>query len=230
MKRIKLLGLALLAVFAMGAIAAQGAMAETEPTILPSTFPIEFTSESKGSASLVGAGGTVTCPSATNKGSFTSANGGTISIDFKGCKKESTACTGAGEATEVILTSGNFQLVDVLPSGTLELGIKVEPKEGTENKVTFKCGFITVVVLGSVIGLAENEKEGKLGSLEKGKHFYLVFSGTGTKQAIKTCDFPESACKGKTIELKSTFGFGEGESAENATALILFTKEVEFHF
>jgi hypothetical protein len=233
MKRIRLLGLTLLAVFALGALAAQGAMAEN-PTILPeAASSATFTGTSTSAPTLqTTSKQTITCTKAKTKGGFTSSSGGTITLDFEGCKKESSACTGAGEATEVILTGGKFELVDVLPSGTLDLGVLVTPEEGGKNQVTFKCGIITTVVTGQVIGVADNAKGELLKSLEKGKEFILLFKNNGTvgEQAIKTCDFPEAKCKGATFELKSNFGLGAELAAEVVDSTLVFEKEVEFHF
>jgi hypothetical protein len=237
MKRIRLLGIALIAVFSLGALVASSAMAEV--SILPTPTaekPAKFTGESTGTETLLesSAGTKVKCKKATSKGEFTSERAGTGKIDFEECESAGSKCNSPSDATGVILTSGSTQLVDVLPTGTLDLGLWIEAKEasGTGN-LTFKCGFISVTVSGSVLGVVDNAAGALLKDLEKGKEFKVLWKATeGVKgeQQIKTCDLNKVFCEGKTFELKSNFGFGAELSAEIADAKLVFENEVEFHF
>jgi hypothetical protein len=82
MKHVKLLGLALLALFALSAVASSVAMAN--PTILPTPTagePLTFTSKTKaGSVTALEStsGKRIVCKEATNEGEFTSADHGKV--------------------------------------------------------------------------------------------------------------------------------------------------------
>lgn len=239
MKRIKLMGLALIAVFLLGALGASSAMAEEggNPEILPlptPTAPLTFTSETDGPPRLVTTAGTeIQCKEATNEGEFTSKRLGTLHIDFKECKEVKTevSCTSTNDKTGEILTEGKIHLVDILPTGTLDLGLWFEPLAIGGGDLKFKCGIIGVEILGSLIGEVDNEHGELLKDLEKGKHFIVLWKEEKQgEQLIKTCMLDEEFCKGKTFELKSTFGKGEELAAEIADALVLFLKEIEIHF
>jgi hypothetical protein len=238
MKPIRLLGFALIAVFALGTLGVSSAMAEeSAPTILPtptSTSPAKFTEESTGAETVLeSSGGTkVKCKKAKSTGEFTSQRLGTGKIDFEECESAGSKCNSPGDATGVVLTSGKLHLVDVLPTGTLDLGLWIEAKEASgTGDLTWKCGFITVTFLGSVIGVVDNAAGALLKDLEKGKEFKVLWKASATgEQEIKTCDLTKEFCEGKSYEVKSSFGFGEELSAEILDVKLIFEKEVEFHF
>jgi len=241
MKRIRLLSLALIALFALGAFASAGAFAEN-PEILPVVEkgkPLKFTSEA-GRTDLHSTKGVLTiCLKAKNKGEFTSQDLGLVLIDFEECKSEGANCNSPGDAAGVILTLGDMHLVDVLPTGTLDLGLWIEPKEelpGT-GMLTFKCGgILSAVILGSVIGVVDNVKTGELlKDLEKFKEIKVLWKEkTLGEQEIKTCDLLKAFCfegeKAKVFELKVDFGKGEELASEIADATLKFEKEIEVHF
>jgi hypothetical protein len=235
MKRIRQLSLALIAVFALSALAASSAMAES-PTILPTptpTAPAKFTEATTGSWSLESSGGTkLACEHATAKGEFTGERTGNATIDYEGCFGGGIKCNSPGDAAGVILTAGSAELVDVLPTGALDLGIWIEAHEASSTKdLTLKCGIIAATMLGASIGVFDNAKGDLLKDLEKGKEFKVLSKQSTTgEQEIKTCDLTKSFCEGKTFEVKSSFGFGEELSTEVTDAVVNFEKEVEFHF
>jgi hypothetical protein len=233
MKRIRLLGLALLAVFALGAVLASGAMAET-PEILPLPTegkPLTYTSETTTEPILeTTAGGEknkIKCAKAKNAGSFNTANSGKVTIEFSGCKQATKNCTTKGDTLgEILLVNAPAQLVDVLPGGVLDLGVLI-----TVNNLEFECGTLKDKVTGTVIGVVDNEKGELLKSLEAFKNVIVLWKQKATgEQEITECMFPESVCKGKTFKLESELGLGLELSAEIADASLKFTTSNEVHF
>jgi hypothetical protein len=239
MKRIRLMGLMLIALFALGAFASASAFAEN-PTLLNSTGevptaakPIKFESKSTAGTEtiLTGTKGKeIVCSGATNKGEFTSQDAGTVLIIFKGCEsglKSGVLCTGVEDKTAgEILTKLNAQLVDVLISGTLDLGIWLEPKNdaGTAD-VEFLCGgVLTAKILGSLIGVIDNKggtlltaKEGEEGKVEEVKVLWKQ-SATG-EQEITTCMTLVALCGEKEANKFSLLGdFGKGHELTSERA------------
>jgi len=239
MKRIKLLGLALIALIALGAFASAGAFAEN-PEILPvptEAKPANFTSEAGRTDLHSTKDVLVICLKATNTGSFTTQDSGLVLIDFTECKSEGANCNSPGQAAGVILTLGLIQLVDVLPTGTLDLGVVIEPKEeGVEKHakdLTFKCGgILSAVILGSVIGVVDNSAGALLKDLEKFKEVKVLWAEGASlgEQAIKECDLLKTFCAKGPFELKAEFGKGEELAAEIAKGTLKFEKEWEVHF
>lgn len=234
MKRIRLMGLALLALFALGILVASSASAEL-PEILPVPTvekPAKFTSEA-GEVELETTVGTrVTCKKAKNKGEFDTQDEGFVLVDFEGCKDEGANCNSPGDAAGVILTFGNMEAVDILPGGVLRLGLWIEPEE--EEKIadlTFTCGVVKVTMLGSVIGAVENAAGGTLLDLEKFKELKVLWKRTTLgEQEIKECMTLIVLCKKGPFELRATFGLGEELAALVADATVKFEKEYEVHF
>jgi hypothetical protein len=236
MKRIRLLGLMLLAVFALSAVAATSAFAEEEPIILPTptpTAPLTFTGVSEGETILQGTAeaSKVKCLKAPNTGEFTSAHLGKVTVDFEECKLGASNCSSAGDAAgTILLTNADVHLVDILPGSVLTLGLLIIPLEGGKNVFKFKCGIVTEEVLGGVIGTVFNGKGEALKTLEKAKLVLVLWKQvTQGMQDVTACMTPAALCGG-AVELKSSFGLGEELSAEIAHWHITFAKEVEVHF
>ena len=146
MKSIKSLGLALVAVCALGIMVVSSASG------LPSILPEEarsFTGKNVGAAKLEKHNGEkVECSSAAGEGTQERSTPlGQFHITFKGCKAFSLfACTGLGDAAEAILTSGSFHIVyDTLtPLGAAILFLP--------GNTQFECGGKTFVVkLGGMV-------------------------------------------------------------------------------
>jgi hypothetical protein len=112
MTRIKLIGLSLIAVIALLALTAASASAAEEKTKMLPESGVSFTGKGgKGKLSIVGLPTTVNCEKGKGKGTIESANLGKYETDFEECHFNGVAtepCTGAGEATAVILNKGTF--------------------------------------------------------------------------------------------------------------------------
>jgi hypothetical protein len=240
MKRIRLLGLALIAVFALGALASASAFAEN-PEILPvptETSPAKFTATLSATKLVVTKEKVeVECKKGKAKGSFTTQDAGTVDVTFEECKglvgTNSAVCTSSGAAEGSILTEGTVQLVDILPAGTLELGVWIKPNEdgSPATDLHFKCGAVAeFVVLGSVIGKT-NAKD-----LVKIKETTLTYEqSTRGEQAIKSCMFLKALCinaegKENIFMLETEFGKGHLLAAFVGTGTIKPEPEIEVHF
>jgi len=225
-RSIKLVGLAFVAVLALGALAANSASA---------TPLIHFTAEgsftgTSGEAKLETlAGHLVTCKKNTDKGAVTGSDKAHVLIEFEECAASGLACT-TTEGGGKVGTTGNIHVLalallgsDTAPPLDLPaLLISTENKANELKNTTFECGTAPLSakleVRNSVIGLAKNIvlSGGKCGIL-------LVFAknGTGMQQDTKFWDESETNVE-DFLETKSegalTFGF-EGSSEETTATL-----------
>jgi hypothetical protein len=169
MRRVRLLGLALLAVFALGVVAAATASA-TEAGILP--LGASFVQ----APILKGTGGIITFTIGSSKlacqkskveatlgaAGETHINLGVGTLDIEECKvtkgESKTACNSPGDAAETVLLKVDIHLLNVLTAGKeLEPGIGIKLLENL--KLT--CGLLKVELKGTMIGLVL-DPEGKL--------------------------------------------------------------------
>jgi hypothetical protein len=230
MKRFRLLGVALLAFMALGVAGASVASAEN-PEILPlptTAAPLKFTSISaKGSEPVLESAGGVTikCKKLTNKGEFTSARLGLVTLDFEGeCESKGAKCKAEGDASGTILLSkADIHLVAFKISTVLRLGVAVTVPPATNLVIT--CGVIKTEVKGTAIGLASGITKDT-----KTKTVTAEFKQTKGAQEQKTCELDEAFCKGKTYNLESTLGGSFEQSGEAVIDEITFEKEAEVHF
>lgn len=151
MQRFKILGIALMAVFALSVVASTTASASV--TVLPEKQEIKWTGESgKGTLEVLKSIFNVVCQKDKSEGTIEKDKPlGLFHIDFEGCKAAIAACTGLGEANEVILTLGTYHLVfDSLTPKLVNAGIGVlflvEPTH-------FECGGKLFIVEGQVLCL-----------------------------------------------------------------------------
>jgi hypothetical protein len=239
MKHVKLLGLALLALFALSAVASSVAMAN--PTILPEPTEkesLKFTAKTKaGTTPLLENSGKknepkVLCEKAEASGAFTSADHGNVTIKFSECKEPvSKAKCKSGATAGVIELEGLIELVDVLPSSVLELGLWLEPfalgGEAKKEDLKFSCGVLNVTVLGSLIALVDEVK-----TLVKTKKALLLWHQKAGVQAIQECMTLETLCAKGPFDLKAKYTTEgiEELAGQEAEAEVEFAKEAEVHF
>jgi hypothetical protein len=242
MKRIRLMGLALIAIFALAALASASAFAEN-PEILPvptAANPAKFTSTAGKTELHTTKDVKTVCQKAKNKGQFTSQDLGTVDITFEECTTEEgkVTCKSPGQATGVILVEGEMDLVDVLPTGTLDLGVAITPhQDGNVNEMlSYTCGLIKALILGTVIGVVDNAAGNLLKDLEKFNEVKVLWKQNAElgEQEIKECDLLKAFCeeggKKKLFLLLADFGKGHELAAEIADATLLFEKTWEVHF
>jgi hypothetical protein len=208
MQRIRQLGLALLAIFALGAVAATTASAEEtgNPDLLtPATA--KFTSRSFEGALVPHAqpARKITCTADTDSGEFKTIRIGSITIDFTGCAVEEgkVRCRSLGDALGTILTGGVANLVDVKVGTVLTLAILINIVN-----LHIECqGGVLFTVSGSVIGVFDNVTSGTPFSSAK-----ILFTQSGGIQTIRECELPKELCTAKQ-ELQVQVN---GEPAESA--------------
>ncbi|HEY2142010.1 MAG TPA: hypothetical protein VGG98_08120 [Solirubrobacteraceae bacterium] len=221
MQRLKILGLALVAVFALSAVASV-ATASAEVKILPEVAE-KYTGESgEGTLSSL-SGTTVTCKKDTSEGEFEAKKPlGLFHITFKECTGPFNAtCTGLGEASGVILVLGTAHLVfDKLGAKLSEAGVGVlfllEP-------VHFTCLGILIKVKGEVLCLIKPVNV-------KAKHFEIVCEQKSAGDPAETVYWNEAGTEVKMGEnglLTEENDEKPTMSSEKTTALILTTKEIE---
>jgi hypothetical protein len=160
MKRIRLIGLALMAVFALSTAAVATASGAEPTKILPEpTAAKPLTGKGKsGPGTLLTVGGSqVTCKSDTSEFSFTSFNEGTYKVLFTECKGPSgTTCTREGDGNGLIALEGKIRYLLALlkTSGTLVAALVFEITE-----FTFNCVISIIKVPVKVKGCAAAHAE-----------------------------------------------------------------------
>jgi len=218
MQRLKVVVLALMAVFALAAFASStafGADAEFLPTASEA-----YKGESGPGTLETLAHKNITCNKDTSSGAL-SGRTATLHIDFSECKGENglVTCTGLGEASGVILVLGSALLVyDSLSP----LGVAILV---TLNLLHLSCSIVLVEILGKVLCLigtlntATKHNEIKCEMLEKeksGDPKERTYWEGGVEKTIPA-----------TEELLSSFNHGTFEmSAELTSALILTTNNI----
>jgi hypothetical protein len=177
-RKLKLLGVVCVALFAFGGVAAGNALGATEfePTD-GLGFPVPFTSTS-GAGELISSIATVHCTSDTNLGSATGATAGKVRVRFKGCTGPfGASCKGGGGGTgEIVTVPLKTKLVDLAGS---KFGVLLEPETGTEF-VSVECLGITIKVTGAIIGQITSPPKGTIAS-----SYTLKFAESGGKQEFK---------------------------------------------
>lgn len=219
MKVARLVGLALVAILAVGAMAASSALASPEFTILP-THP-GFTSVAEGASVLRGATTSITCANSFTNGEVTSMDTiGKVAVKYTGCVITKGTCTTkvnslTGKTGEIVTNPIKGLLGTVktseAPSG---VGLLFEPESG-KRFVTFTANACSpeATTNGNVAGEVTPIKKSQ--PTDK-----IVLTGSGASQEIK-----EIVVLGKPVKPElEAFG---GESSETASDLDTFSSNVE---
>jgi hypothetical protein len=230
MRRLRILGLMLMAVFALGAVAAASASAlEKEEagllTLTALTEPLVFENSEGGAGVLnVGAEGkAINCTGIKVLGSLGAASQthvtlGTADLHFTGCKRKELTCKSSTDEKEIILASVDVHLINVLSAEKkLQPGVAFTPKEN----IVITCGTAIVEVKQTLKCLIV-----KASLTEEVKHF-----GVDCKPAGEICDpnLEPSAKECKELDAKPFLGKvkKEFESANiEQEALVLIPKLV----
>jgi hypothetical protein len=140
MKHFRLLGLAMLAVFALGATLSSSAFALPE-LLGANAFPQTFTDKTDANnPTLETANHKVTCEKATSTGTQETDTLGKFHISFTKCTSTlNSVCTSTGDASGEILTLGSFHYVLDEKSGIEDVAILFLIGQGTEAATTFTC-------------------------------------------------------------------------------------------
>jgi hypothetical protein len=213
MQRFRILGVALMAVFALSAV--MSATASAEVKILPTlTAEEKWTGESGSGTLEVLKGESIVCAKDKSEGTFEKEKPlGKFHIDFEGCKTAGgVTCTGLGEASGVILTLGTTHLVWDKLGAELGAGVLF-----LINTTHFLCLFILVTVDGEVLCLIK-----PVNTLTK--HFEVVCKPAAAGDPGETTYWNETGTEVKMGEEKLLTHESDGAgvmSSENTTALIL---------
>jgi hypothetical protein len=229
MQRLKLFGLTIMAVFMLGAIAANSAFALENPEILPAPeakAPATFVSKG-GTGQLTSKNNAISCKENSSTASFTSNPGvTTTTITFTGCESEGVKCSSLGVATKgLILFLAEVKLVTVLLSGTLFPGLLIVLPT---TLIHIECGgIILLLVGGSVLAQIDGLTSGTKFKAKEAKKLLFHVEAEKQKQSLKTCDTPTALCSGKTFELYSEVGKGKEEGGESQEDTIELTSPAE---
>jgi hypothetical protein len=163
MRLLRLLGLTLMAVFSLGAVAAATASA-TEPGLLPLAtefkVPVSVKGETKVTSVLTSGTSKVECSTLTlekgelGKGEAKHITLGVGTLKFTKCGSNGLACqslnaAGTKDPEGTVLLAVDFHFINVLNESTLEPGIAVIILEN----VKLECGGLLVELRGAIKGL-----------------------------------------------------------------------------
>jgi hypothetical protein len=234
MKQLRLLGLALMAVFALGALVSGTASADNAGILFlfGEEGPIAFSIKG-GGGTLAAAGSALklACAEVTGEaesvkeeeGKKTQYKLGTGVVTFKGCKEtkgeSKGTCNTAGAASETIVVKYGWHIFDALEGTTLKAGISLLI---LEPPLVIKCfaGTAKVEVKGAALGLLKClPGQECLAGVPSIKEIFLAFIGLGV-----LCDSSGTYCPKVKLEpflasFNGTFEAGE-ETAEATLASI----------
>lgn len=213
MKRFKIVGLCLVAAFAVSAVAASGASA-ANPEFL-GTFPIHFSSLALGESSLKAGGNTITCLHVDNLGVITGPKTGSVDVTFLGCKlAKKFVCNNEGNTTGSTITTSLLSMslgyttkpatgVLLLPAAGGALAeftchVKIEPEEPeTTLLVEVKGG-----VIGAISPTNVKTSEFEFSFAESGgEQAVQKLEGEGTKKHVLEVFFNKEAIGNKGVQL-----------------------------
>jgi hypothetical protein len=223
-RNLRVMGLALVAVFLLGAVGAASASAALPEFKAPGGFPVKFSAESGAGTLETVAGRTVTCKKdkATGEvGSATEAKN--IVATLEECTTGAFGITfNCGTITSNTLKASPHYLTN--PNTSTEVGLDFLPVSGTEF-AKFTCTSIfgneTLAVKGSAVG--------KITPINKAtKSATLTFAQTNGKQKYEGY-FVGATFTKDTLETTGTglMGFGPEQSAIERVYTVLFEKEIE---
>jgi hypothetical protein len=175
MKRIRIMGLCLVAAFAGGAVGAASAQAEAHTD----TGNVAIDSSS-GIATLSTSSATVQCKTSTDEGEVTSATTDVEVITFEQCETLAKKCNSIGQAAGTIVTNLLATEVGWINKAKGEVGVDFKPQAGTF-LMEFECPGspqVTFKITGSVIGLVGAINVMTVTNTE-------TFTGSGFAQAVQ---------------------------------------------
>jgi hypothetical protein len=208
MHRLKVIGLALVAAFALSAAVASSASA-AKPEWFQNKAVIKanvsFEGKAEGSATLETENGTqVVCTSGKASGEITAPKNATkTTVTFTGCEQSGKECKSAGAAEKEIVTnelSGELVYLNKSTESPRKVGLKLKSNSAKTDFATFVCvtplGNVTEEVTGTVIGettpINEEVEVGKLiFELEpaegKGEQKWDEIEGKTTEEISLSC-------------------------------------------
>ncbi len=152
MRSIRTMGLALVAVFLLGAVTASGASA-TQPEAEPEggTFPVTFTGTGgAGTLETLDGAHTVKCTGQSSTGEITSKTQSKATLKFTGCSSSGATCTTAGEPSGTVTSKVVGELVYTGASKNIA-AVWFKPASGS----TFASFSCTLFGIGTSVTVTE---------------------------------------------------------------------------
>ena len=214
MKRIKIVGLCLVAAFALSAIVASSALAAKHinkgPIVIHAVSGIAFLELEKGA-------GKVECKTSETTGEITSATGGTVVATFHGCETLGKVCASEGAPAATIITKLLATETGYVGVGGTKVGGDFKPASGVY-LAEFECPGSPDIfnkVKGSVIG--EITPANSMSTESKS-----ILKESGGKQEFEKFD---TGLKDTLISEVSSTGkggpFGEFGGVQNVTSTVV---------
>jgi hypothetical protein len=248
MQRLKVMGLALVAVFAMSAVVVASASAEPEfePKKGAMAFPVKFSSSSTTNKTKLETvkGNLVSCEGLTSSGEVASARKATnVVVKFKKCSTKVGIFTancegGTGHGAQEIVTeklTAKPVYIEGKTSKTVkeEKGLDVEPTTSNGKFAEFVCGGVTTIVVQGLSG--KDSVIGRIAAAEVGvfsKTTKITFKETKGVQEPTKYEEPAGTLHEDFLESEGKGGggaFAQEQSAESAVETIEYAggEEVE---
>jgi hypothetical protein len=203
MKRVRLIGLAIMAMLVLSAVAAATASAENVETLpVPtSKAPLTFSSKNNNEKNVLEgevAGSAIEC-------------------------KTSAKCNSLSDSAGTILVTVGWHLVALKISSVLRLAI-VATLVGL---LHVECGATLLILVGNnVIGLFTKVAASGV-ETETGE---VAFTQTKGVQELKTCELDKAFCSGKTFGLYAELGKGREKAGEQSEDTITLGKKAAFDY
>jgi hypothetical protein len=219
MKRLKLLGLALIAVFALSAAVTAVASAELV-SFLPTgsaASPVTFTAKSGAGKLETLGGGKIECASDKGTGEVTSSDAGHFVVEFEGCKNPTLGVSCADlshtDAQGVIKVEGAFDL---------RMGLSGQPLGIIAFLVNPDVHFLCSIVLFTVLGCAAGEITASQLNTLTNKVEVLLKQKAGENEILSIDNLAETAMEECTLLTKQGTGTEETSGEETHEELTGF--------
>ena len=171
MQRIKVIGLALVAVFAISAVTA-GAASASKPEFEPKGKTFTITYVGKGTNVKLqksGGFGEIECSAAKSSGTLTNATVGTATITFTGCKDSiGGTCTSKGAPNAGEIISNKLESLLVYAPKKTEVGVVLAPEGSglsTSETITTVKTFTPLIECGGFIPVNVEVRKGLIGKI-----------------------------------------------------------------
>jgi hypothetical protein len=217
MRRLRTIGLALLALLALGAFAAS--VASAEEGVLPEATAITGSGEG-GTATLATTNKeTVSCTKVSIlEIKFTTDQKGTATLHSTGCLAEGALpFNSLGDASGVLLSKVTL-LVCLVEPKTLVFGLLIQPT-ATEHIEVPSVGQL-ILIKGAVIAKSDSANSGK-------EFLYLLKGKTGVQSEATSCEINKTVFK-HSFESANDAKTPDFPASEEAHFTIKLNKEVKF--
>ena len=215
MRQLKILGLTLMTVLALGLVAVETASAALPWMTLPEFLTKTNFKGTSGTGELATARHSIKCTSDKDTGEAESKKLGQYNLEIKGCAAKeiiTVKCNTRGDATEVILTPGTWHLVLTTISG-----VDVHLILFLTQEVALECSELTKIVVKAGTVLGEITPANQLT-----KNYTINFTAPNSRQQYTT--YENDSGDRVSTSLLSNFNGGAFEPAVEITKGTLKTE------